>query len=58
MTVTCNNVSGISRLGCEELTNGALINTFTSTDYTGEALPPSAYVYTYDVSTGDDVALT
>ena len=59
MTVQCNNVSGPSNLlGCRELSNGSLTWNFTPNDYKVNRITPGEYTYTFDVSTGNDPALT
>ena len=59
MTVSCNDVSGPSNLlSCKELTDGKLTWNFTPNDYTVKRLTPGEYTYTFDVSTGNDSALT
>ena len=59
MTVSCKTVSGPSNLlGCKELTDGKLTWNFSPDDYTVDKLTPGQYTYTFDVSTGNDPALT
>ena len=58
MTVECNNVSGPSNLlDCKELSDGntgSIQWNFGPEDYTTNGLTPGEYVFTFDVSTGNN----
>jgi len=56
MKTACKSVSGPSTvLTCKELTNGALTQTFSSTQYATGGLAPGAYIFTYDVTTDNAI---